>query len=420
MKTKVAHTGRAHATRSASGAERWIDCPASIVRASAFESKSSVFAKEGTAAHECCEFFALNRKERPRAYIGGVVILGDTKPVRKKLAGQPSPDNDNTWRITQEMVVAVEMYLAVIDRLRTPDSTVLIESKVEMGSVHPDAWGTADCIIYDSVTKTITIIDFKYGSGIAVDADWNPQLLLYAIGAARQFRYQVEHINIVVVQPRAWHPLGPIREFDCDIIDLLIYEEWLRQKAARTDCDDAEAQVGPGCRFCSAAPVCPTLHDHVFATLGLKPGRVRRDRDMPALKNLTASEMGRIFREVKIIEAWINRFLEYAHDQALAGNMPTGCVAVESRSIRKWKDAEAVLAELEALGFEPEEIMSEPNLLSPAQIEGLIGKKLFAQTFGDAVDKPKGKPVLALEGDHRPPIKLDKTDAFGSVEDEED
>lgn len=420
MTLKQAHTNRAHATRSASGAERWIECPSSVIRASAFESKSSVFAKEGTAAHEACEFFALNPKESPRAYIGGVVILGDDKPIRKRLVGQPQPDNDNVWRITQEMAIAIEMYLAVIRHLRSEHASVLIEAKIDAHSVHPDAWGTADCIIYDHVTKTVTVIDFKYGSGIAVDADWNPQLLIYAIGAARRFRYDVEHVKIVIVQPRAWHPLGPVREFDCDIIDLLIYEEWLRQKAARTDDDDAEAKVGPGCRFCPAAPVCPTLHDHVFAVLGLRPGRVRRDTDMPALKHLTTKEMGRIFREVKIIEAWINRFLEYAHDQALCGNMPEGCIAVESRSIRKWKDAEAVQAELEALGFEPEEILTEQALLSPAQIEGLLGKKLFKETFGECVDKPKGKAVLALEGDHRPTIKLDKTDAFGAVEDEED
>ncbi|MFX7820722.1 DUF2800 domain-containing protein, partial [Acinetobacter baumannii] len=85
-------------------------------------------------------------------------------------------------------------------------------------------------------------------SGIAVDPDWNTQFFSYGAGAAKLFNYDVSEVELVVVQPRAWHPKGPVRRFIVDIIDFLIFEGWMRKQLARVDDPEPVAAVGEWCR----------------------------------------------------------------------------------------------------------------------------------------------------------------------------
>ncbi len=47
-------------------------------------------------------------------------------------------------------------------------------------------FGTADALII--ANNTIEVIDLKYGKGVKVDAQNNPQLMLYGLGAFRGIR----------------------------------------------------------------------------------------------------------------------------------------------------------------------------------------------------------------------------------------
>jgi hypothetical protein len=423
--TGVSHGDRAHAKVSPSGTEKSINCPASIRRSEAFENKSSVFAKEGTSAHEFCELIlreTLVKPVDPRDWLGGVIVLsGDKAGVYKRHRRNPHPDRDNVWRITDEHIDAANVWLATILPLVEPGVVVMIETKVDIRHVHPMMWGTADCIIYNPRTKKLWVIDLKFGSGIAVDPDWNTQFFSYGAGAAKLFNYDVSEVELVVVQPRAWHPKGPVRRFIVDIIDFLIFEGWMRKQLARVDDPEPVAAVGEWCRFCPAAPLCPDLYQFVMRTLNVKFTPKLRERDLPDLKSMSTRDLGRVFREMKIIEIWMNRFREYVHDRAMNGEIPEGAKVVEGRSIRHWKDPVAVQEELEALGFSDEEIFTEPDLRSPAGIETVMGKALFKKCFGEMVDKPRGRAVLALEGDHRPAVKVGVAGTgFGKVEDEDE
>lgn len=416
----TAHVEDAHSKLGPSAAERWIECAVSVIRAAKYENKSSVFAKEGTGAHAVCEH-CLKTGVSPRSLRGGVVVNeGDKKGVYAKKRGNPQPDNDNVWTINLDMVAAVEMYVETIQSImaRCVDPVILVEQKVNVANVHPLLWGTADCIIYDRATQDLYVVDFKYGSGIAVEAAWNPQLLCYALGAARVYGYQVERVGIVVVQPRAHHPEGEVRWFHLDIVDLLIYEAWLKTMAARIDQDTA-AKVGPWCRFCPAAARCDDLRDYVFSILKVKvmaSGAIK----LPRVEELSSKELGRVFKNATIIQIWMNRFFEYAHDQALNGKMPEGCKLVESKSYRKWKDPEAVKDEFEAMGIPEEDYLTEQALLGPGSVEKAVGKKMFREMFADMAFKPKGQTTLALLEDRRPEVKVGKGAAFGAVEDEDD
>lgn len=76
-------------------------------------------------------------------------------------------------------------------RRSAPTLLVLIEQRLDFSCYVPDGFGTGDCLIV--ADKLLHIIDFKYGQGVLVDAEENPQMMLYALGALRQFDHLYEH-----------------------------------------------------------------------------------------------------------------------------------------------------------------------------------------------------------------------------------
>ena len=429
------HGGRAHSRIGPSAAHRWTACPGSVGRSKHIPNRSTFFTQEGTAAHEFAEHIMTTGHE-PSKFLGGAVNLKADKPVdrflQKHRAGSVVLDKFYVFAIDGEMVEAIELYRDTINSYRVFEGDVEItetvfEQKLDMRHVHPDFYGTGDALVYNPQTGVLNVIDFKYGRGYAVEVADNEQLLSYAIGALHHFTkdrwLKVLGVELCVVQPRAFHHDGPVRKQTMDILDLDLFESWIKDKAAETDRDDAAICVGDQCKWCPISYACVELREHVHLVTGAKFSESGdlTDGDMPDPHRMSQDQLGRVMRQMVIIENWMRSVAAHAHEEAINGRVPTGMKLVEKRAYRHWKeDEEATGLALELAGLSPDEFMTDPQpeLKSVAQVEKALGKKAAETILAGLFTKRSSGTVLALIEDARPQVSLDKSAVFGAVEDE--
>ena len=176
-----------HAVLSASSSHRWLHCNPSARLELEFEDRETSAASEGTAAHALCEH-KLKRRLKLRS----------DRPVSVW-------DNDEMEQYTDEYVDFV-MEQVIRERRRDENTQVLIEQRLDFSCFVPDGFGTGDCLI---VSKgRLHIIDFKYGQGVLVEAEDNPQMKLYALGALEQFGEQESEDDHLPAPPRERQYLG--------------------------------------------------------------------------------------------------------------------------------------------------------------------------------------------------------------------
>ncbi|WP_137390862.1 DUF2800 domain-containing protein [Rhodoligotrophos defluvii] len=407
------HTTRAHARLSPSAAYRWLVCPGSIRLSDGIPDKSSVYANEGTAAHMLAEHCLRHGWDADR-YLDCVI---DITAEGNAMFGDAGTENgDNRWLVDEEMVHSVQIYLDHCRSIIAPADELEIECKLDLTHVIPDGFGTGDTLVYQVEQKHLHVVDLKYGVGVPVDPQNNPQLLTYAVGALKRYHNrEVEKVTLTVVQPRAPHRDGEVRSWETDPATVVEFEDVLRRGAQDTARDDAPLVPGDHCKFCKAAAVCPALRDKALEIARAEfipdeqgypvvPSPVQLDRD----------ELAHILSEAEILEGWVKRVKEFAHQQALAGNLPTGFKLVQKRATRKWQDEAAVVSLLE-LTFElaPEDIYEEPKVKSPARIEKLVGKKSMALLRG-AISQESSGLSLVPDSDPRPAAKPDAATEFAA------
>ncbi|MGL5113609.1 MAG: DUF2800 domain-containing protein [Flavobacterium sp.] len=367
-KNKKVHSEapKLHSSLGASSAYRWMECPASVrfLAENPIKNRDSAFADEGTAAHELSEMIlnsVLGKSTNP--YWDFNELLG------KKLG--PKRDIE----VTKEMMENVMIY---IDEIAEEESTsdykeVFIESKIDLSFIHPEMFGTNDAIIVRPYDK-ITVYDLKYGAGVPVEVENNAQMMYYALGAAHKFKNDFKEVEMVVVQPRCEHPDGPVRRTTISMAELLAFGEELKKAVVRTLDPDAEFKSGKHCRFCNAKPICPKLREDNFA---IAKADFANDKVLlPAPNMLTEDELVKVLEAASTISDWAKSIAEYAHERALRGDRIPGYKLVQKKGHRKWKNIEHATAQIiDALLLDvndPEDlakISTEPNLLSPAQIE---------------------------------------------------
>lgn len=236
MSVKEITDNTAHSAIGASSMYRWSECPGSVqMSAMAIAPSSSIHAIMGTIAHEVAAFFLEH-------------------------GFWPVPDEYNL-DITEldAMVKAVSVYTDYIARRKaeSPHAKVHVETRFDLASVYPGAFGTADCVIYDAASGHLEVIDYKHGSGLVVEVENNLQLLYYALGAVTALGYPFQDLNLVIVQPRAFHPKGVIRNWTIGAEEILDFRATLIAAAKRTEEKDPEFKAGKHCFFCSAIDICP-------------------------------------------------------------------------------------------------------------------------------------------------------------------
>lgn len=388
----MGHEERAHALLGASSAHRWLKCTKSARLEEQFPDTASEAAEEGTLAHELAEL-------KVRNYFNpGDVSKRKLTFAIKKLKENPLWD--------KEMLLHTETYLDFIKQmaLKLPSEPhVDVEKRVDYGQYAPGGFGTADCILTQG--NTLCVIDFKYGKGVPVSAEENPQMMLYALGAYESCKilYPIERIHLAIVQPRL--PDG-VTEWGCSLEDLLRFGDYVRERAALAFAGEGEFAPGEKtCRFCRARQQCRARSDHnVKMAFNLE--------ELPPL--ITHEEAGQRLLAMRDVVAYQKDLQEWALSESLAGNEVPGWKAVEGRRSRDWIDMDAAFEKLTKSGVVAEEILWEKKPLTLAQVEKTIGKKDFADAVGKYVIQKPGKPALVEASDKREAItnKVTAKEAF--------
>lgn len=368
---------KAHAILSASSSHRWLNCPPSARLCETYEDKGSNYAAEGTDAHSLCEY-----------------------KLRKALGmGAVDPSEHLTW-YTEEMEDCANGYASYILELveaakeTCADPVVLIEQRVDFSRWVEQGFGTSDAIII--ADGTLRVIDYKHGLGVLVEADNNPQMMCYALGALELFDaiYDIDFVAMTVYQPRRQN----VSTFEMSKDDLYRWaEEVLKPTAELAFAGDGNFLCGEWCGFCKAKHECRARAE---ANLLL----AQYDFKLPPL--LEDSEIEVILSRADQLISWVNDIKEYALQQAISGKDWTGFKLVEGRSNRRYTDEAAVTQAVTNAGFDP----YERKLLGITAMQKLLGKSRFEELLSAYIEKPQGKPTLVPESDKRPVMNNAKTD----------
>ena len=377
---EVNHEIREHALLSASGASRWLACtPSARLEEKFTESGSSSYAEEGTLAHE---FGDLTLR-----WLKGEFLSKVYKAEVKKLKEHKLYTPDMDAEVEKYTSAVRETFL--VARAKTPDAKLLIEERLDFSHLVEKGFGTGDaCIIADG---TLNVMDLKYGKGIKVDADENPQLMLYGLGALRSFEmlYDIHTVELTIIQPRLDH----ISTWSISVADLIAWGETIvKPKAVEAYSGSGEQHAGEHCKWCKVKPMCKTL-------AAMNMDLAKHDFADPQL--LTEEELLDIFQQQPMLQDWVNAVAEYILAEAVKGKSWSGYKLVEGRSNRKYTDEKAVMLALQTNGFKPEQYL-ETSLLPITKMEASISKAKFNQHLSNLVSKPQGKPTLALNSDKRP------------------
>lgn len=373
-----------HAILSASSSHRWLNCSPSARLEQEFTDRETAAAAEGTAAHALCEHKlrrALKQQSR--------------KPISQYDCDEMDSYTDGYVQFVLETIAEA--------RQACTDSIINIEQRLDFSCYVPDGFGTGDCVIISD--KTLHIIDFKYGQGVLVEAEHNPQMMLYALGALHVYDslYDIDEVAMTIYQPRREN----INTWTIPVTELKAWaEDELKPKAALAYEGKGDYHPGLWCTFCRAAVKCRARAEE-------KLRLAQYEFALPPL--LSDAEIEEILDKISDLTGWANEITEYALDAALNhGKQWMNWKVVEGRSNRRYTDEQAVITASNAAGYHD---IFRKKLLPLTEMEKLMGKQNFQTILGGLVHKPAGKPTLVPMSDKRPPIASANTD-FNEIQED--
>ena len=351
-----------------STAKRVMACPASVgLSAKMPPQPSSSYANEGTLLHEAAATLLLDDTIGPENLLGltvnGVILTAELMASKLKPAF--------------ELLNALD-----------PDGRmqIAVEAKVAFGELLPGVFGSCDVI--GRMGDTAYIIDWKFGDGVPVEAEENPQLMFYAAAATRTPGLEwvfagAKDITLVIIQPpgiKAW-----TTTFD----RIRLFERELCLAVKQTQAPLPPMRAGDHCRWCPAKAICPEL-----------TGQTRRALDVQ-LDVLDARKTGEMLQLADMVELWAAAVRSHAM-QRLEQNRPVdGYKLVAKRGTRKWLNEDAAVETL-ARVIDREELY-ETTVLSPAAIEKKL-KKIKQKLPDELVVSISSGNTLAPLDDPRPEV----------------
>ena len=362
-----------HAVLSASGSHRWLNCTPSARLELEFENTGSEAAREGTAAHALCEH-KLKRALHMRSR-------------------RPASDYDS-----DEMEECTDAYVDfVMEQYETAkqvceDPVILIEQRLDFSCYVPDGFGTGDCLIISD--DRLHIIDFKYGMGVLVEAEGNPQMKLNALCALAVYDalYDIREVSMTIFQPRREN----VSTWTIPVEDLKAWaENELKPRAKMAYDGEGEYLPGEWCTFCRAAVRCRARAEE-------KLKLAQTEFRMPPL--LTDAEIEDILAVLPDLTKWANEITAYALDTALNhGKEWNGFKVVQGRSVRKYRDEAAVAEAAKEAGYKD---IYRQSLIPLTEMQRLMGKDRFEEILGGLITKAPGRPTLVPKSDRRPAMSV--------------
>lgn len=363
-----------HAKLNPSAASRWLNCPGSVALSEQCPpAPSSKYAEEGTRAHAVGE-------AKLRQVSGEISVRKMNSLIKKE-----NPDG--------EMQEATDYYRDAVTEIfynAGDDAELLVEQKFSLDKWVPESFGTSDAVVIGG--GKIEVIDLKYGKGIRVSAEGNPQLRLYGLGAAEMFEglYDFDTVRMTIIQPRLDH----VSTAEMPLADLIEWADGIAPTARKAFDGCEEYASGDWCRFCPAKATCRRRAEDALETERMK-------FKQPEL--LTNEEIGDVLARGEILKNWHKDVEDYVFKQALEGEHFDGWKLVEGKSNRKIVDEIEAVKKLTAAGID-EALLYKREMYGITQLEKNVGKKKLAEVLGKLIQKPPGKPTLVPESDKREPI----------------
>ena len=357
-----------HALLSASASKQWLNCPPSAKLCAEQEDRASPYAQQGTDAHGLCEY-----------------------KILKAFGNSCHDPTENLDFYDAEMESCTEEYRNfVVEQTEEAkklckDPLILVEQRLDFSRWVPDGFGTGDCLIV--ADDVLHIIDFKYGLGVLVDAEHNPQMMCYALGALDIYDgiYDIKTVRMTIFQPRR----DNVSTCEMSKSDLLLWADTVLAPTAKLAYEGGgEFQAGEHCTFCKVRATCRKRAEYNLEL-------AQYDFQMPS--TLEDSEIAAILPKVDLLVSWVNDIKEYALQKALSGTKYDGYKVVEGKSNRRYMDTDAVATVVTDAGFDP----YEKKLLGITAMTSLLGKHRFNELLGGLIEKPQGKPTLVPESDKR-------------------
>lgn len=346
-----------HAKLSASGAHRWMNCSGSIKAEQGYPDTSSPYAQEGTLAHELAEAFLKTEKH---------------------------PDG-----ASDEMYGYVYEYTDYIQSLMSNEGAMLyVEQKVSYEHITPGGFGTCDAIVHENLPEweydTLHIVDLKYGRGVPVYAEDNPQLMLYAAGACKSLDIHPANIELHIVQPR----IGNYSSHTIKLRELKEFEDFARERAELALSPNAPRTPGEKqCQWCKAKADCKALYDYTAEL-------IKRDSDLFEDPDTMTDEHRRdLLDNKKLIVDFLSAVEEDVYDRLHSGKSFEGYKLIEGRTTRKWKDGaeDALVNELGGAAY-------NTKLIGITEAQRQIGK----DKVDELTERTQGSPKLVPES-HKSP-----------------
>lgn len=385
-------TPKAHAVVTASGFDRWSHCTAAPRYEEQFpDNGTTVYAAEGTLAHEVCELYG----RRKFAAL----------PTRKFNSELKKLKANELWQ--DEMTKTAEVYVDFLaEKAMAFDSAPLVsfEVQVDLSDYIPEGFGTCDCIMIGGDTLRIT--DYKHGKGVPVSSIENGQMRLYALGALKKFfpiyGDTIQRVCTAIVQPRITED---VTEEWLTVEELKAWGETVaKPKAQAAFFGMGTFSAGEWCRFCKGKAECRFRAEYYAGfsqyTEAVPEGKAEESATQGSKQILTDAEIGTLLQQAAGLAAWYEDLQDYAREAILAGRIIPGWKVVEGKRIRAFKDADAALEAMRKAGYE-DAVLFDRKPKTLAQLEKLTGKKQFAELMGDLITWPPGKPTLVTQDDKR-------------------
>lgn len=361
-----------------SGAARWMTCAASAAREAPYPNTSSEYAQEGTAAHAVAA--------------AALVSTGD--------AGELIGQHLEGVLVDRDMATHVQRYVDYVAEFRGLGWDA-VEERLSFSGVLPVS-GTVDFAAVVDATRTLHIVDLKFGRGVKVYAYQNEQLMLYALGVLNDYRafIDVDTVELHIAQPRLDHfdrwqiPLDDLRQFQTEV----------QAAVFRAQEPDAPADPGRHCKFCKAQGNCRELAEWNMRKVSAEFEDLTTKPVPPFVGDLTPEEVSALLTHAPAIRSFLDAVATRAAADIREGREVPGWKLVTGRSSRKWLDGEAVAAHAKAKRI-PIDVYLPRELASVAQLEKALTPKEFNKKgFATLMEKGEGAPTLAPADDKRPAL----------------
>lgn len=392
-----------HSILGPSSAKRWMNCPPSVRLTEKMPDTTSVWAAEGTLAHDIAE---LKVKKKFTDPMGEQTFKRRLKKLSETKLFDVDGKERNPKEYWPEMLSATDAYLDFITGVVMSYSKrphVAVEVELAFDRYAKGGFGTCDCLVLGG--SELQIIDFKFGKGVPVSAENNPQMMLYALGAIELYGnfYDIHDIVLTIFQPRA--DGDTVKQWSISRNALLDWGVFtVRPLAEKAFAGEGEFNDGEWCRFCRAKDTCRARADRYTALEDFgAPNSIAQTGTLPKPPLLSDAEVGEVLTKGEAIAKWVADLKEYALTACLEGKIIPGWKAVEGISKRSWIDQEKAFANITAAGI-AESLLYERKPLTAPALEKALGKEVFKEVAELHVFKPAGKAALVSESDKRDAI----------------